>query len=305
MNVTDVDDKIIARARRGVVLQNYLKHGLESSSSSSSSSSSPSPPPSAAQVKKEASAALALALEKQEARLKRAQEAAKAEKGGKASGDGGAAAEGKEKTGKTETEATPSVLPPPPSLDRRLAKELAESVSVEELKTEQLRAASVKLAKASETDLREILNAAGDFLAEHLDRELGLGAAVTDAAVFREHASRYEGEFLRDMEALRVRPPSVLTRVSEYMEGKRKKGSFFFFLNFFLFVSFVNSFLFLTFFSPSFPNKHRRDRRLRLAHLRLRLRVHRREQLERSFEEQRREFGVRRSSSSSVPGRLL
>ena len=235
MNVTDVDDKIIARARRGVVLQNYLKNGLLESEKASSSSSSSSSPPSAAQVKKEASAALALAFERQEARLRRAQEAAKAEKGGKAgSSDGAAAAPAaaeKEKAAEAATE-TPSVLPPP-SLDRRLAKELAESVSVEELKTEQLRAASAKLAKAPETDLREILDAAGDFLAEHLDRELGLGAAVTDAAVFREHASRYEGEFLRDMEALRVRPPSVLTRVSEYMEGE--KVFFFFFFSFLLF----------------------------------------------------------------------
>ena len=76
MNVTDVDDKIIARARRRVVLDTYLERGLGDDGASYSSA-----PPSAAQVKRDASAAVALALERQELRLKRAQEAAKAEKG--------------------------------------------------------------------------------------------------------------------------------------------------------------------------------------------------------------------------------
>ena len=250
MNVTDVDDKIIARARRRVVLETYLKSGLggggsggrndnDGASSSSPSSSSGSSPPSAEQVKRDASAAVALALERQELRLKRAQEAAKAEKGRegggeseKASGDGGKAAS-EAAAAETETKTETLAPPPPPALDRRLAKELAESVSVEELKTEQLRQASTKLASAPENDLRAILDAAGDVLAEHLDREGGLGASVSsDPAVFREHAARYEAEFLRDMEALRVRPPSVLTRVSEYMEGKKKKDKRRFFFAF-------------------------------------------------------------------------
>lgn len=289
MNVTDVDDKIIARARRGVVLETYLKNGIcgpVGDKDNGASSSSPSPP----QVKKDASVALSLALERQELRLKRAQEAAEAEGRGKeggagernkASGDGGS---------KPEAE-TPTTLPSP-SLDRRLAKELAESVSVEELKAEQLRQASLKLASASEGDLPAILAAAGDVLAEHLDRERGLGAAVTDPAVFREHAARYEAEFLRDMEALRVRPPSVLTRVSEYMEGEEnesKVSDLFFPLQertrktktcFFIFL-FPSSLFFSPFFPPLFlslvprtkKNETNRDRRLCLPDRRLRLRL--------------------------------
>lgn len=244
MNVTDVDDKIISRARRKVVLENYLKSGLDDSSPS---------PPSAAQVKSDASAALALALAKQELRLKRAQEAAEAEKGREggvgwsrqASGDGGAAA------ADTTTTTTKPASAPPASLDRRLAKELAESVSVEGLKTEQLRSASARLERAAEGDLPRILSAAGDVLAEHLDRDRGMGASVTDPAVFRRHASRYEAEFLRDMEALRVRPPSVLTRVSEYMEGEKVL----FFFPVFIFLFFYFSFLSSTFFR-FFPLSH-------------------------------------------------
>ena len=229
MNVTDVDDKIIARARRKVVLETYLKNGLVKSDGDDGASSSAAPPPSAAQVKRDASAAVALALERQELRLKRAQEAAKAEGSKKeASGDGGGGG-----VGATVTAIAAGNETATSSLDRRLAKELAESVSVEELKTDQLRSASSKLVAAPENDLKEILTAAGDVLSEHLDKELGLGACVTDPAVFREHAWRYEAEFLRDMRELRVRPPSVLTRVSEYMEGEKVKSfglpsSFFF-----------------------------------------------------------------------------
>lgn len=281
MNVTDVDDKIIARARRGVVLETYLKSGLGEDGKSYGSS-----PPSAAEVKRDASRAVALALERQELRLKRAQEAARAEKGGEgnkktSSGDGSGAA-----TTETGTGASTAVPAPHPPLDRRLAKELAESVSVEELKADQLRQASARLAAlAPETGIPAILSAAGDVLAEHLDRDCGLGARVSsDPAIFRRHAARYEAEFLRDMEALRVRPPSVLTRVSEYMEGEKREVvfflSFFFFACFPIFPSFFLSFLFRLFlFShPLFLSSlslltRNRDRRLRRPDRRIRLRL--------------------------------
>lgn len=37
----------------------------------------------------------------------------------------------------------------------------------------------------------------------------------------RRHAARYEAEFLEDMDALGCRQPTVLTRVSEYMDEIR------------------------------------------------------------------------------------
>lgn len=34
---------------------------------------------------------------------------------------------------------------------------------------------------------------------------------------FRQHAARYEADFLEDMDSLNCRRPDVMTRVSEYM----------------------------------------------------------------------------------------
>jgi len=44
------------------------------------------------------------------------------------------------------------------------------------------------------------------------------GHTVTDHSIFRDHAARYEQEFLDDLKSLGIRMPSVLTRVSEYIE---------------------------------------------------------------------------------------
>ena len=62
----------------------------------------------------------------------------------------------------------------------------------------------------------EILEAARDALSNRLDKLEG--ATITDQKIFREHAARYEKEFLEDMATLHVREPDVMTRVSEYVK---------------------------------------------------------------------------------------
>eukprot|EP00298_Acanthocystis_sp_HF-20_P015975 c21337_g2_i1.p1 GENE.c21337_g2_i1~~c21337_g2_i1.p1 ORF type:complete len:1000 (-),score=490.61 c21337_g2_i1:49-3048(-) len=61
-----------------------------------------------------------------------------------------------------------------------------------------------------------LLKAAKDELGEKLDDELG--HTITDHNVFNSHARKYEKEYVEDMERLGVREPSVLTRVTEYVD---------------------------------------------------------------------------------------
>ena len=73
--------------------------------------------------------------------------------------------------------------------------------------------------RAAIAAIKDPINAAlsegRDALVEKLDKELG--ATITDKAVFDKLARKFEKHYMEDMEALGIKEPDVLTRVTEYV----------------------------------------------------------------------------------------
>ncbi|KAJ2140587.1 cysteinyl-tRNA synthetase [Coemansia sp. RSA 678] len=70
--------------------------------------------------------------------------------------------------------------------------------------------------KARPDEMLMLTNSAEDIMSPWLDRQHG--AEVTDQRIFRDLAAFWEKDFFEDMDALNVRRPHVLTRVSEFMD---------------------------------------------------------------------------------------
>ncbi|KAI0745279.1 cysteinyl-tRNA synthetase [Earliella scabrosa] len=60
-----------------------------------------------------------------------------------------------------------------------------------------------------------LIDVSKDVLALALDKQFG--STVSDHSIFRSLAAHWEGEFFKDMRRLRVRDPDTLTRVTEYV----------------------------------------------------------------------------------------
>ncbi|THU96744.1 cysteinyl-tRNA synthetase [Dendrothele bispora CBS 962.96] len=69
--------------------------------------------------------------------------------------------------------------------------------------------------EGSEALAHKLIDESNDILAESLDEQYK--STVTDPAISRSLASYWEGRFFEDMNRLRVREPDTLTRVTEYV----------------------------------------------------------------------------------------
>ncbi|KAI0663331.1 tRNA synthetases class I (C) catalytic domain-containing protein [Cubamyces menziesii] len=73
----------------------------------------------------------------------------------------------------------------------------------------------LKSGKTGVENAHALIDVAKDVLALVLDKELG--STVSDHTIFRSLAAYWEDEFFKDMRRLRVRDPDTLTRVTEYV----------------------------------------------------------------------------------------
>ncbi|GAQ85783.1 Cysteinyl-tRNA synthetase [Klebsormidium nitens] len=202
MNVTDVDDKIILKARQNFLVEEYKATAKDPN-----------------QVLECIREALKTIIPKQESKVRELSK--KIDLLTRTTPSAPPIDEPHiEKVGPGECEE-PTKVPSTSSVAKQL-KELETAVTQEELKLSnhiKLRekvegAAEAALADGAEGAAR-LIDVGRDALALALDAAIGIN--VQDQMIFRSHAAKYEAEFFEDMERLGWRKPRVVTRVTDYM----------------------------------------------------------------------------------------